>query len=343
MVYFFEICLALWLVVCSQKILRYGLAANLVALGRWGISFCAGAATTCIVARLAWRHMDNFFAELLFAYLTGAAVFGLAAWFLGRYARRHRWDARSAAALNVPRWCSRLLRVALLAMVWGGGLVVGSVVLDLGLHLLAPLPNRSATAARLKESSRDAIALRQSTAPRFNFAAGTFAATADETEQVRSAMLHQESTLAPITRGWTSLKANCYRATGADELVDQVDAVREIIGLPVEEKLWLLKQYPKIAQLVDHPAVQRIAGNERLIDQLQRARDGSLKAMYQIGEDPDVRKLLEDPRVLEIAREIKPLTMLRQVRRHRENLRIIQSPVPRAKVARSAAKTPSLD
>jgi hypothetical protein len=90
-----------------------------------------------------------------------------------------------------------------------------------------------------------------------------------------------------------------------------------LLNLSVEETEWLVETTPALKELKDNEALTAVMEDDHIMDLVMEAGQGSMKAVYALGDEPGIRQIIEDP---VIAKHIKMLD-LREMREAALNYR----------------------
>lgn len=292
--------------------LREGAARHLA-----GLATAVAACGLVLLLELAlgswWRGMVP---NLLLRLLAGGGIGAVAWWGLARW-RRTLPPRRSLEAwcrrAGFKGWVDRLLALGLLLGFAAMGLVLaafagrvlaftgaGRVIAEHALFAGAWLPEEAGGGGVRPEGRPGEEAGR-------------------EAGGVGEAMAAQRRLWRGLEGGVRDTTGLILEKTGTQGAARQLEALQRVIALPEDQKAALVAGEPAITALVDHPAVVAAVQSpavQRLID---RAGEGSILAVYELGARPEIRALLEDPSVLETARRIDLVELLeRHERRTRE-------------------------
>ena len=308
---FVEIFLIFSLLLISWQIVRRSFAATLLRLALRVVAFTIGVACGIVAFGPLETVTSNFVLQFILAYAVGVVWFVLAALCFSRLVRRGEWTQRLENALRLPRWLDRSLVVTILLVFWLA-VLVGA---DLTGQLISSYPQIRASADR-------SLVLRHFVESRREHAASAIVREfSPEQKRVMKAMAEQADFFSRFRQGLRQSSEKLLSVTGSETLLPKFDAVQQILRLPSDEKRWLLRQHPNLMALSDHPTVRKIAANETLVAHLERVSEGSLESVYRIGDDPDVRWLLEDPDVRRLILEVDPAQLLGQVKTYRKSRR----------------------
>jgi len=86
-------------------------------------------------------------------------------------------------------------------------------------------------------------------------------------------------------------------ATGLDAALETIDILREIGDLDHDAKLWLVRNQPALARLVDHPGLRAVASDTAVLDDVARVAEGSIAAAWRLGDRSDIQALFADPEI----------------------------------------------
>lgn len=117
---------------------------------------------------------------------------------------------------------------------------------------------------------------------------------APEGDAVRTAMARQRQLAGGLGRLFGQGRDAVADATGMDEALAAIDALRELGALDPAGKVWLVRNHPPLARLVDHPGLRSLAGDPTVLDEVARVARGDLAAAWRLGDRPDVQALSGD-------------------------------------------------
>lgn len=105
-----------------------------------------------------------------------------------------------------------------------------------------------------------------------------------------------------------------HRATGLDDVNDQVAALHEVAALPAADRRWLVETTPDLKRLVDNAALRRAVNDPKVRKLIKRFQDGDKSAFYLLGEEPSVVALYEDKDVRKTIERLNLPELRRKVR-----------------------------
>jgi len=300
--------LILGVLLLSWRIVRHSFAANLLRFAIRVICVAFGVAGGFVAFGPLKAVTSNLVLPFILAYGVGAVLFVLTAFCLGQLARRGDWPQRFEDLLRLPRWCDRTIVVTMLLVFW----LVVLIGVDITGRLIS-IHSASRAAADQSLVMRHFVEL-----DRGQSTPSTATEYGAEQDRVLEAMAVQADFLSRFRRGLRQSSEKVLDATGTETVLIKLDQVQQILRLSPEEKRWLLRQNPQLLRLSDHPAIGRIARNNTLLGQFERVAEGSLESVYLVGDDPDVRQLLEDPDVRRVISEFDSAEVLEQLQNYRQ-------------------------
>ncbi len=116
-------------------------------------------------------------------------------------------------------------------------------------------------------------------------------------DAVRVAMQRQRQLAGGLGRLFADGRTAVADATGMSDVLEAIDILREIGDLEPDQKLWLVRNEPALARLVDYPPLHAVATDPNLLDEIERVARGSLTAAWRIGDRADIQALFEDPEI----------------------------------------------
>lgn len=111
-----------------------------------------------------------------------------------------------------------------------------------------------------------------------------------------------------------------HRATGLDEVNEQVAALHEVAALPPSDRRWLVETTPDLKRLVDNAAVRRAVADPKVRKLIKQFQDGDKRAFYRLGEQPSIVALYEDKDVRKAIERIDIEKLRRKARERRKVL-----------------------
>lgn len=292
------------------------------------IFLCSAAASASAYFLSGW--MGAFFANNLlfkhfFPLLTSVVVyFAISIWF-GKHYRGHWIECllKRKPCQYLNRWTDGIL-CAFLATLFGGvcfGMIFAaisfaseiessrSLVYNRSLFLRFLLPaedNYNWTEATVSNSRADGFI-----DPGPVDAGGDFETTRDA----------QSLFLEKMGARWGEAKVYLGEKTGVHFVRKRLSAMRFLFNMPREDKEWLLRQYPGLRDLVENPSLQAFLKEDRLFELVNDAANGSVLALYRLGEEKVVQDLFEDKQFHRVVLKIELLEMQAavQTRLNKEN------------------------
>jgi hypothetical protein len=122
-----------------------------------------------------------------------------------------------------------------------------------------------------------------------------------------------------IKRGLSSVRNAVSDATGISALTKEVSALREILNLSPVENAWLVEHNPKLKKLLYHPSLLAIMENNHVLKLIDQVGRGSPSALIELGDNPDLKNLLEDKTVLDAVHSLDLFEMRNQIKTQRQN------------------------
>ena len=135
--------------------------------------------------------------------------------------------------------------------------------------------------------------LRERTAVVGHLLVGTQKAVADD--PVRVAMERQRRLAGGLGRLIANGRDAVADATGMGYALEAIDILREIGDLGYAERLWLVRNHPELARLVDNPRLYAVASDPAVLDDIERIARGSVAAAWRLGDRADIQNLVADP------------------------------------------------
>jgi len=309
--YLLEFIAVAYFAFVGWRLLRQPFARHLLTVG----AVLAGLATAAVLFRalsaLFLTVQDNIVLALLVAILASVTAYFVVLHLLQRRFRRddHALARSLERRLALPRWLDRTFRAGLLGLVLAAALFVA----DFLVALAGLTPMR-------EDIERGTVVLRFLLPPAGEGVAPDFDPLGEE-RPLEDAMEEQSRFLVRFGRGLRDMRRAIAEKTGTKRILDQVAALRELIDLPLAEQQWLTETTPGLRRLLNHPTILAIMHNDPLLDLVEEVSHGSMAAVYRIGEDPSVRKLLEDAEVRAALREVDLASIRARIHERRRRLR----------------------
>lgn len=271
--------------------------------------------------RLLGLATENLWWRLALALLLGLGGYYLAVAWGRRLIRRREWDRRLAASLAArPGW--RRGAWGLTFLIYGGTWA-----------LLAPVAATFGQTVVL-------LAQGQTPAPAVPPAPPPTPGPAPETPLPPPASAAPDSGgggfFGTLQAGLEKSRQALAEGTGAAPLIRAMNLVQELQGMDTGEAYFLCETTPELAWLMDHPRIQALVANDSLLEQVNQVSQGSLTALYKLGENPDILAILRDPEIMAKANAIDLEALRRRVQERRRQ----SQPLPVAEIELAAFASP---
>lgn len=328
MFYALEAFVLAYLIYISRVILKRGTAGNLLATGIFALAAVASFIGFSLAEWILAGFMDNPILRVTFSVLVSLSGYFGVTIVLGRKVRAD--DRAKVKALEVrlslPRAADRAISGLLLAAL----LVLAGVFLLFFVNLLAE--KSASTRERIERHTvvLHALLLPEKTPARSDAKPGM----TDE-----QALELQGTFLSRFKAGLAAGRDLIAEKTGTKAFMEQIQALREVVNLSEPEKRWLIQTTPELNNLLNHPSIVAVMDDRRVLDLIEQVGRGSPTAIYQLGEEPSMVRLLEDPTVLKAIRAIDLKDLRNKVRARRK----AGLPVPASWSVSSMARTTELD
>jgi len=102
--------------------------------------------------------------------------------------------------------------------------------------------------------------------------------------------------------------------TGAKTVLEHLKTVKKLFQLSEEDKIWLVHTTPALRKLVNNPSLIAVIEDEKLMALIEEVSEGSLKALYQLKEEPLIKNLFDDKELVEAIKQIQLKELLRKVK-----------------------------
>lgn len=304
--YAVEVLLLLWLAWTTWRIMRNPFRLNVLKMGVIGLGFAAAALVDQPLSRLLSLTFTNFMTGLTLLLLCSIGVYFAVVRVLTRRINALRFMQEPIRARTIQ---GRLLNTILIMLVFIG--VAGLTDFLTGLAAMGPL------APDIREHSL----FLHYFLPVESTPARPVIIQSDTTSNGSSltkTMDEQAHFLSALRGGITSSREALAQSLGTKAITEQIRCLAVLLNLPHEDTLWLIDNTPELKRLVDNPHLLAVMNNEAIIDQIIDAGQGSLPALYKLGDEPTIKALFDDP---DIAASIKTISLpaLQQAAdRHRE-------------------------
>ena len=144
-----------------------------------------------------------------------------------------------------------------------------------------------------------------------------------QNETVQKALAAQQQFFQNLRHGFQQTTDFVVEKTGVKALVEQIRLVRKLAQLSDAEKRWLIETTPALRKLANNPSLLAVMHDERLLTLVADASEGSLKALYQLGKEPLIKKLFDDQEFVATIKQIRLNDLLQNVKQ-----RVRSSSVP---------------
>jgi hypothetical protein len=119
---------------------------------------------------------------------------------------------------------------------------------------------------------------------------------------------------------WERIKQQATKTSGANSLVDSYNAMCFLLELDEDECTYLVENNKPLHDLLNHPILLKILEDDELVDTILGS-ELSLKEVYGLGSEQEVKQLLNDPVFRESVEKINLVEMCQQVREYRKQKR----------------------
>ncbi|MBN1672693.1 MAG: hypothetical protein JXR37_16745 [Kiritimatiellae bacterium] len=311
----FELLLLGYTVFISWRILGSSFARNMQRSAAIAVGMLASGSVQFLAARILPLLSRNvILCFVLTSVLTVLVFFLLSGWLLRRVARRYARarEARAGGKGRLPRAADRALCVLLMLAFWAGAILV----VDFMANLAALSPIRDPVC-------QQSLILRYfiPAPPAREAAAGTGRPRCPDGQPEPAAlgevMARQAEFLGNVRQGWTRSKDFLAEKAGTQQTLAQIAAMVELLNLPEDESAALIEKNAALRRLRDNAAVQRVLNDDRILALVIRISEGSLSALYQIGEEPSFKALLTDAGLRETLAGLDLAALCEDARRNR--------------------------
>jgi len=311
-----EVLILLYIGWITVRIMRNDFTANLlrifaIILGCVGATFASVAAGWC-TRSISSNFMLEFIVSAFFAVAAYFVIVHIAVKKLDRW--RDRRGTEDKAWRLLPRVLGRPLNGFLVI------LLLCSVILIL--DLLVGLADLSPLSDRVRDRTlylRYLLPLRDSQ--------GQLATGTAGDDQLHDVMDRQAKFLSSLHSGFLRSKISVADELGTQAAVRDVVCLVELLNLPANEIDWVIKSTPELRALTDNKQLLKVMNDDQVMDLIIRVSEGSLKAVYQLGDQECIRVLLEDEEVKNAVTAINLQALRDKVSRHRrETERVLAVP-----------------
>jgi hypothetical protein len=129
----------------------------------------------------------------------------------------------------------------------------------------------------------------------------------------------QAQFLQSLHSGFSSSTDALARKLGTQAVIEQVEGLQFVLNLPAPDSAWLVTSTPQIAALLSNEHLQRVMSNPELLDKVIAAGEGSVRAIYDLSKNEEIRALLEDPAIAAGIRGLDLQQMKERVLQHRHS------------------------
>jgi hypothetical protein len=138
----------------------------------------------------------------------------------------------------------------------------------------------------------------------------------DRREGVLKVMEAQHTFFRKLHSGFQKTRDFLVEKTGAKALLEQIRIVKKLSQLSDEEKRWLIETTPALRKLANNPSLFAIMNDEQVMTLIDEASQGSLAALYHLGEEPLIKNLFDDKELVKTIKQIRLHDLLQKVKHH---------------------------
>jgi hypothetical protein len=124
----------------------------------------------------------------------------------------------------------------------------------------------------------------------------------------------QQQLFRNLHRGFQQTTDFVIEKTDVKTLLEQIRLLQKLAQLSDAEKRWLIETTPALRKLANDLSLTAVMHDESVMTLVTEASEGSLKALYQLGKEPLLKKLFEDQEFVETIKQIRLTDLLQNVK-----------------------------
>ncbi len=140
------------------------------------------------------------------------------------------------------------------------------------------------------------------------------AQTPDRQEVILRTMEAQQRFLRNLHYGFRKTKELVAEKSGINAIREHIEIVKKLSQLSEEENIWLIQTSPALQKLANNPSLLAVIEDEQLMTLIMEASQGSLTALYRLGEEPLIKNLFDDEEFVESIRQIRLKELFQKVK-----------------------------
>ena len=315
MLYAAELTLFAYATFLTFRVLKQGVALNLLGLAAWLTLIFLSALVYRAFGWLTELTFSNLLVQFAAPVILCQVFFFAAAPFIFR---RFRPETSVRAAklterLKIPRWLDRTICAILSLLLFG---CFGTLFL-----LFASAAGESPSLRTKIEN--ESLILRLFLPPELEFVENNAQGGLSESD---SELRKQRDYLDRLSAGMANARDAVAEKTGGRKIQRYTRALNTLLNLTPEENQRLLSHHTELLPLTEHPALREIVMSERIMSLIDEAAKGSPAALYRLGDEPAITLLVEDPLVKRLLLDLDLVEMEARVENWRKEGSIILAP-----------------
>ncbi len=349
MMYLFEGLFIFYLGWLAWRILKANLARNILAVVAIIVAVLSSTLLFLLLAAILPLLFDNLVLVLGLNAVLSIGSYFVSMRLLNRRIQRDEAELveRLDARLRLPGWLDRSLSTATLLLVYGLIFVLSDLLVNLagisagqeGLkqhsflfkHMLSPIGEQGPTDP---EQATPTISEQELA----DF--GELPPDLDGPESVDEAIENQSRLFRNLEGALRKSRDYIAEKTGTKEAIRRFKAVRELIHLSDSEKHWVISTSPELMQLLNHPSMVAIMDNDRVLGLIEEVAEGSISAVYKLGEEPAIKNLMDDDHITRVIRNIDLMEIRGRVEEYRRRRKRV---IPAEWLTSTAESTTQID
>jgi len=123
----------------------------------------------------------------------------------------------------------------------------------------------------------------------------------------------QQRALRGVRGGFAAGLDRLLDASGAQRAMAIMDALIVIAALDASERERLVRMVPELNRLSEDPALLAVCGDQRVMNLVGEAAEGSMSAVYALGGEPSITLLAESPAMRAALVAVDPVVLRRMI------------------------------